>query len=75
VRLHGRPLGELRDTSMTTRPAPTSLQAEPRYPDHDCVCFCLSAPDWTCHFASARCQVEEPHLISECGEFDPIISK
>lgn len=51
------------------RPEPTDLQCEPPYPGLHTVLLFMRDPEWTAHTRSKRCPIEEPHLISECGEF------
>ena len=51
------------------RNVPTNLQSEPPYPGLHCVAFSIRFPDMTGHMKSKRCSREEPHPISECGEF------
>lgn len=51
------------------RPEPTDLRSEPRYPGLHTVVLAMSAPEWTVHNPSKRCPIEEPHRISQCGEF------
>ena len=53
---------------MSERPRQTNCQQEPSYPDHETVVFSIRFPDLTAHSKSSRCPIEEPHLISECGE-------
>ena len=55
---------------MSKRSEPTDLICEPPYPDHKTVLFSVRFPDMTGHLATARCPIEEPHLISECAEFE-----
>jgi hypothetical protein len=54
---------------MKPRPEPTNLQTEPRYPGLHMCCFSIRFPEWTIHRKSKRCQIEEAHLIENCGEF------
>lgn len=42
---------------------------EPAYPDHATVVFCMGAPNFTAHVASAFCSIEHPHAIEICGEW------
>lgn len=51
------------------RPRLTDCRYEPGYSEHETVMFSMGAPDLVCHRASARCGVECPHGIAECGEF------
>lgn len=39
---------------------------EPNYPG-----TVLVTADWCCHHSTDRCPTQEPHLIAQCGEFDP----
>lgn len=57
---------------MTVRPKQRDCQFEPPYPDHDTVLFSIRFPEMVGHLASARCPIEEPHRIEECGEFEEI---
>ncbi len=50
----------------------TDCQIEPAYLNHSTVLWAFYDPDWVCHQASKRCSIECPHLMSECGEFDPV---
>lgn len=54
---------------MTTRPRQTDCRYEPTYPDHECVVFCINAPNLTVHCPSERCPQTYPHRIDDCGEF------
>lgn len=54
---------------LLVRQKPTSLQAEPNYPNHETVIFCLSAPDWVVHKSNDKCRTEHPHSINKCGMF------
>lgn len=54
---------------MTVRPRQTDCQHEPAYPDHETVLFSLRDPDMVSHLKTARCLIEYPHLILQCGEY------
>ena len=55
---------------LKKRETPTNLSHEPDYPGLETVLFCISAPDMTAHPRHKDCEIECPHLISECGMFD-----
>ena len=58
---------------MKKRQAPAKCQHEPPFPDHDTVTISIRSPDLVAHQPSDRCVTEEPHAISRCGEFDPLL--
>lgn len=57
------------ERQQISRSAPTNCQQEPNYPAHVTVIASLRYPDLTCHLPSGRCTTQEPHPITECGEF------
>lgn len=54
---------------MMRRPRQTDCQSEPGYPGADTIVFSLRYPDLTCHLPHPECEIQEPHLIAECGRF------
>lgn len=46
-------------------------QIEPAYLNHRTVLMSFRDPDWVAHDRSKRCTIESPHLMKDCGEFDP----
>lgn len=54
---------------MIERDAPTNCQQEPNYPNHETVIISMRYPDLTGHRVTARCAIQEPHAITECGEW------
>ena len=56
------------------RPEPRDIGMEPPYPGLLTVMFSLGDPEGlTAHPESQRCKKTwQPHLISECGEWQPV---
>ena len=54
---------------MEKRDEARNLGAEPPYPGLQTVVFSIRFPEMTAHSATERCSLEEPHLISACGEW------
>jgi hypothetical protein len=55
---------------MTKRETPTNCQQEPPYPGAEhVVLMSLRFPDTTAHWPHTDCDIQEPHLIAECGVF------
>lgn len=55
---------------MTQRPKQTNCRNEPAYPDHETVVMSMKNPNLTAHLPSKRCDVQCPHPIIYCGEFE-----
>lgn len=56
--------------SETVRDSPINLVKEPSYPGIFTVSFCILHPEFTSHESTIRCQIELPHKISDCGEWN-----
>lgn len=52
-------------------------QIWPWVSDSEFVMFALNwsdKPDWVCHRSHPECELEIPHLMSECGRFETHVS-
>ncbi len=59
----------MREIFAVKRREPTDCQHEPHYPGLHTVLLSIRDPEWPVHTPSKRCPIEEPHLITRCGEF------
>jgi hypothetical protein len=48
---------------------PTNCQQEPPFDGLATVACSLRYPEMTCHFPTMLCGIQEPHTVSECGEW------
>ena len=48
---------------------------EPRFKGLHTVMFSLVNPDFVMHRPSKRCELEYPHEMKECGEFDQKLTR
>lgn len=63
-------VGPIEEMQMRNlRPAPSDCRQEPPYPGLETVLFSIRAPEMTGHQPTDRCSREEPHAITECGEW------
>lgn len=68
--IRGAPIHKKR--RFVTPREPTDLEHEPDYPGLHTMLISIRDPEWTAHTASKRCPIEEPHMITKCGEFQPV---